>query len=74
AELGLKGFTLPMKGSCKNHGSGGAIVLQQWDGEKFNVISDPIPPMAEKVRAMLEEAAEKYIADKPDWQTQKCEG
>ncbi len=73
-ELGLEGFMAPIIASCKNHGSGGSIFLQQWDGEKWVRVSDEIPPMTELVRGMLEEAAEKYIADKPDWQTQKCDG
>jgi hypothetical protein len=28
--------------------------------------------MKDVVRPMLEEAAEKYVADKKDWVTQKC--
>ncbi len=72
AELGLEGFTAPIKATCSNHGSGGSIFLHQWDGEKFVTISDLIPPMTEKVRAMLEEAADAYVADKPGWQTQEC--
>ncbi len=71
-ELGFPNFTAPMKATCENHGSGGAIFLHQWDGEKWVTISDLIPPMTDKVRAMLEEAADKYIADKPGWETQDC--
>ncbi len=71
-EIGLGGFAAPIKASCENHGSGGSIFLQQWDGENWVKISDLIPPMTERVRAMLEEAADKYVADKPDWQTQEC--
>ncbi len=72
AELGLPGFTAPIKASCENHGSGGSIFLHQWNGSGWETITDLIPPMTEKVRAMLEEAADKYVADKPDWQTQDC--
>ena len=71
-EIGLGGFTAPIKASCENHGSGGSIFLQQWDGENWVKSSDLIPPMTERVRALLEEAANKYVADKPDWQTQSC--
>ncbi len=73
AELGLPNFTAPITATCKNHGSGGSIFLHQWDGEKWVTISDLIPPMTERVRSMLEEAADKYVADKPGWQTQTCE-
>ncbi len=72
AEIGFPNFTLPMIGSCKDHAGGGAVFLQQWDGSKFVKITDLIPPMTDVVRPMLEEAADKYVADKPGWQTQKC--
>ncbi len=71
-ELGLEGFTVPIKATCENHGSGGPIFMHQWNGSDFERISDLIPPMTDRVRAMLEEAADKYIADKPGWQTQDC--
>lgn len=72
AAIGLPNFTAPIKASCSNHGSGGSIFLHQWDGEKFVTISGLLPPMTDRVRAMLEQAAEKYVADKPGWQTQTC--
>ncbi len=71
-EIGLPNFALPIKGSCKNHGSGGAVFMQQWDGKKWVRTSDGIPPMTDLVRAALVKAADKYVADKPGWQTQTC--
>jgi len=73
-ELGLEGFATPIKATCKNHGSGGGIFMQQWDGKKWVKTSDSIPPMTDVVRAQLVKAADKYVADKPDWVTQKCGG
>ncbi len=73
-EIGLPNFALPIKASCKNHGSGGAIFMQQWDGKKWVKTSDGITPMTDRVRAALEKAADKYVAGKPDWVTQKCGG
>ena len=73
-EIGLEGFTAPLIGSCKDHEGGGAIFIQQWDGKNWKRISDLIPPMTDVVRPMLEAAADQYVADKPDWQTQKCDG
>jgi len=73
-ELGLEGFALPFKASCENHGSGGSIFMQQWDGSKWVRTSDGIAPMTKLVRAELEKSAAKYIADKPDWVTQTCGG
>ena len=71
-ELGLPGFTGPVKGSCADHEGGGAIFIQQWNGSDWEKISDLIPPMTDIVRPMLEEAADAYVADKPDWQGQTC--
>ncbi len=72
AELGLAGFAEPIIGSCADHEGGGGIFLQQWDGSNWVRISDEIQPMNDIVRPLLEEAAEKYLADKPDWGTQSC--
>jgi len=71
-ELGLEGFTAPIKSTCKDHAGGGSIFLQQWDGAKWVRTSDLIAPMTDVVRPMLEAAADKYIADKDGWQTQTC--
>ena len=71
-ELGLEGFTAPIIASCKDHEGGGPVFMQQWDGKDWKRVSGLIPPMTDVVRPMLEKAAAKYIADKPDWQTQTC--
>jgi branched-chain amino acid transport system substrate-binding protein len=71
-ELGLEGFTAPIKGSCADHEGAGSVFIQQWDGSDWKRISDPIAPMTDVVRPLLEEAAEKYLEDKPNWQTQSC--
>jgi len=72
AELGLAGFTAPIKGGCSDHEGGGSVFMQQWNGETFEKITDPIAPMTDVVRPLLEEAAAKYLSDKPEWQTQDC--
>ncbi len=71
-ELGLEGFTAPIKGSCKDHEGAGSVFIQQWDGKDWVKISDPIAPDTAVVRPLLEAAAEKYLADKPEWKTQTC--
>lgn len=71
-ELGLPNFTAPIKGSCSDHEGAGSVFIQQWNGGEWERISDPITPMTEVVGPLLQEAAKKYIADKPDWQTQSC--
>lgn len=70
-ELGLEGFA-PVKGDCSDHEGSGAVFIQQWTGDDWERISDLIAPMTEVVRPLLEEAADAYVADKPDWQTQTC--
>ncbi|WP_108880848.1 ABC transporter substrate-binding protein [Anderseniella sp. Alg231-50] len=71
-ELGLEGFTAPIKGSCKDHEGAGSVFIQQWDGKDWVKISDPIAPDTAVVRPLLEAAADKYLSDKPEWKTQTC--
>lgn len=71
-ELGLDGFTAPVAGSCSDHEGGGSIFVHQWNGKDFERVSDLISPMSDVVKPLLEEAANKYLEDKPDWQTQTC--
>jgi len=72
-EIGLEGFTAPIKGSCKDHEGAGSVFIQQWDGKDWVKISDPIAPDTAVVRPLLEAAADKYLSDKPEWKTQTCE-
>ncbi|MEM1037924.1 MAG: ABC transporter substrate-binding protein [Pseudomonadota bacterium] len=72
AELGLANFTGAIKGSCKDHEGAGGVFIQQWNGSDWEKISDPIPPMTDVVRPLLEEAAANYISDKPEWKGQTC--
>ncbi|HXU90759.1 MAG TPA: ABC transporter substrate-binding protein [Methylomirabilota bacterium] len=56
-ELGMKGFTHPLKVSCEDHEGSGPIRIQQWDGQKWTLVSDWIAPMKEIVRPKIEAAA-----------------
>ncbi len=71
-EIGLEGFTNPIKVTCKDHAGAHPIYIQQWDGKAWSKVSDWIEPMKDRVRPKLVAAADKYVADKPDWQTQTC--
>ena len=71
-EVGLEGFTAPITGSCKDHEGAGSIFIQQWDGNDWGRISDLIPPMTDVVKPLLAEAADKYVSEQTDWQTQTC--
>ena len=54
-ELGMKGFTHPVKVSCEDHEANGPVLVQQWDGKKWNLVSEFIPPMREAVRPTARE-------------------
>jgi branched-chain amino acid transport system substrate-binding protein len=56
-ELGMKGLFRPLRVTCEDHEGNGLALVQQWDGKKWNVISDWIEPMREVVRPKLEAAA-----------------
>jgi branched-chain amino acid transport system substrate-binding protein len=56
-ELGMKGFTHPIKVSCDDHEGNGPVLIQQWDGKKWNLVSDWVAPMREVVRPKIEAAA-----------------
>ncbi len=71
-ELGLEGFSAPIKGSCADHEGQGSVFMQQWNGSAWVRISDAIPPMTDVVEPLLQAAADKYVADKPEWKTQTC--
>ena len=52
-----------MKISCEDHESAGAVIIQQWDGSKWNLITDWIEPMRDVVRPMIENAAAEYAKE-----------
>ncbi len=63
AELGMKGFTNPVKVSCADHETGGPVMFQQWDGSKWSYVSDWIPVMKDVVRPMIEKAAADFAKE-----------
>ena len=63
AELGFGDFTRPIKVTCEDHEGNGPVLIQQWDGEKWNLVSDWIEPIREVVRPMIEEAAAAFAAE-----------
>src|SRR5437660_5508528 len=56
-EMGMKGLTHPNKVPCGDHDGGGPVLIQQWDGKKWAVVSDWIPVMRDAVRPKIEAAA-----------------
>ncbi len=75
-ELGMAGFAAPITGvNCTDHNGHGAAFMQQWDGTKWVKITDWITPMKDKVRPMLEKAAEDYVSKATGWpkRTEECD-
>ena len=62
-ELGMENFTKPVKVSCTDHETGGPIIIQQWDGNEWNMVSDWIPSMRDVVRPKIEMAAADYAKE-----------
>jgi branched-chain amino acid transport system substrate-binding protein len=64
AELGMTGLMPPFKLSCSDHEGGGRAQFMQWDGDKWNVVSDWIDSDQELVRPMVEASAAAYAKEK----------
>ena len=63
-ELGLEGFTKPIKTTCADHEGNGPVMFQQWDGKAWKIISGWYAPIRDVVRPMIEESAAKYAKEK----------
>jgi len=63
-ELGAAGFMQPLKVTCADHEGGGAVKFQQWDGNKWVVLTDWIQPDKKLVRGMIETSAAAYAKEK----------
>lgn len=62
--LGAEGFMPDLKVTCADHEGSGKVKFQQWDGSKWNVITDWIDADQSIVRPMIEESAAKYAKEK----------
>ena len=66
-QLGATGFMPPLKTSCADHQGSGVVRFMRWDGVRWNVLTDWLPPApddARLVRAKYEESALKYAREK----------
>jgi branched-chain amino acid transport system substrate-binding protein len=63
-ELGALGLLQPIKLSCSDHEGGGAVRFQQWDGERWNVVSDWVHSDRALLRPIIEASSTKYAAEK----------
>jgi branched-chain amino acid transport system substrate-binding protein len=75
-ELGLENFAAPITAvSCADHNGHHSAYMQQWDGSKWVKVSEWIAPMKDKVRPLLEKAADDYVTKATGWpkRTEKCD-
>ena len=63
-QIGAVGLMNSLRVSCLDHEGGGAVKFMQWDGRKWNVISDWIASDQALVRPLIEESAAKYAKEK----------
>jgi len=63
-ELGALGLLQPIKLSCADHEGGGRVRFQQWDGEKWQLISDWVAADRDLLRPIIEASAAKYAQEK----------
>jgi len=47
----------------ENHEGDGLVTFQQWDGSKWNVVSDWIAPDWKLLRPIIEKSSEAYAAE-----------
>ena len=56
-QLGMKGFTHPIKVSCEDHEGNGPILIEQWNGQKWQIVSGWVAPLRDVVRPKIEAEA-----------------
>ncbi|MDF2621278.1 MAG: transporter permease [Xanthobacteraceae bacterium] len=63
-ELGIDGMLAPFKLSCAKHDGAEHWRMMQWNGSKFDIVSDWVGPNDPKfIRTMIEDSAAKYAAE-----------
>ncbi|MGV1836033.1 ABC transporter substrate-binding protein [Rhizobium rhizogenes] len=62
--LGAKGLFHSINVTWDNHEGNGYVTFQQWDGKKWNVVSDWIAPDWALLRPIIEKSAEAYAKEK----------
>jgi branched-chain amino acid transport system substrate-binding protein len=63
-ELGIEGMIPPFKLTCANHEGSDKFRMMQWDGTKFQMVTEWVsPPDPVFIRKLIEESAAKYAAE-----------
>lgn len=61
--LGAKDLFHSINVTCENHEGEGSVTFQQWDGQKWKVISDWIQPDWALLRPIIEKSSAGYAAE-----------
>lgn len=62
-ELGLEGFTIPIKVTCANHEGPGLVALQQWDGNAWKMVTKYYEPDREVVAPLIKADAAQFAKE-----------
>ena len=64
-ELGLPGFTIPVKITCENHEGPGKVALQQWDAKakKWSLVSKFYEPLCDITGPLIAEDSAQYATE-----------
>lgn len=63
-ELGAEGLIHSINVTWDNHEGEGRVKFQQWDGKKWNAVSDWIAPDWKLLRPIIEKSSEAYAKEK----------
>ncbi|MDR2032231.1 MAG: ABC transporter substrate-binding protein [Azoarcus sp.] len=63
-QIGFSGLLQQLKLSCSDHEGGGAVRVQQWDGEKWNLITDWIQADRKILRPLIDAKSAQYAKEK----------
>ncbi len=64
AALGAKGLFHSINVTWDNHEGDGLVTFQQWDGSKWNVVSNWIAPDWKLLRPIIEQSSQAYAKEK----------
>jgi len=63
-ELGIQGMSAPFKMSCAKHDGSERFRMMQWDGKKFEILTDWVAaPDPKFIRKLIEDSAAKYATE-----------
>lgn len=63
-QIGFSGLLQPLQVTCADHEGGGAARVQQWDGEKWVLVSDWIQADRETLQPLIEAKSAAYAQEK----------